>query len=135
MDAGDPRACIHMDRRTDRRLAAASFLILFFAVVPGMAYTGAWSGPEGDLEVIVAKEAPGAHEHHGDGHTHSSGVQQCRVGPSKCTGQPSFVSTTTLSEEAWIIAPPSLSHELFGPVSDLAFQGPVYRMKPPPREV
>ncbi len=121
-----------MNRRTDRRLAAASFLILFLAVVPGMAYTGAWSGPEGDLQVIVG-ETTGAHQHYADGHSHGSGIQECRVGPSKCTGQPSFVSTTTLSDEAWTIAPPQLSHELSTPGHDLAFQAPVYRMKPPPR--
>ena len=122
-----------MIRRNDRRLAAASFLILFLAVVPGMAYTGAWSGPEGDLQVIVAEEPAGAHQHHSDGHSHGSGIQQCRVGPSKCTAQPSFVSTTSLGDQDWTPAPPSLSRELTTPGHDLAFQAPVYRMKPPPR--
>lgn len=119
----------------NRLLSAASLVILFLAVVPGMAYTGAWSGPEGDIDVIVAEEPAGAHQHdHGDGGPHGAGVQQCRVGPSKCTGQPSFVSTTMLGDEAWTLAPPSLTHELFGPGRDIAFQPPVYRMKPPPRE-
>lgn len=119
----------------NRLLSAASLVILFLAVVPGMAYTGAWSGPEGDITVIVAEEPAGGHQHdHGDGGSHGAGVQQCRVGPSKCTGQPSFVSTTMLGDEIWTIAPPSLTHELFGPGRDIAFQPPVYRMKPPPRE-
>ena len=118
----------------NRLLEAASFVILFFAVVPGMAYTGTWSGPEGDIDVIVAEEPAASHHHnHADGGSHGAGVQQCRVGPSKCTGQPSFVSTTTLADEAWAIAPPQLSHEIFGPGRDIAFQPPVYRMKPPPR--
>jgi len=121
-----------MNRRTNPRLAAASFLILLLAVVPGMAYTGAWSGPEGDLTVIVAEEPAGGH-YHDDGHSHGAGVQQCRVGPSKCTGQPSFVSATTLADDAWTIAPPQLSHEIFGARHDLALQPPVYRTKPPPR--
>lgn len=124
-----------MNRQTDRRLAAASFLILFLAVVPGMAYTGTWSGPEGDRQVIVAEEPDGAHNHYGDGHSHGSGIQQCRAGPSKCTGQPSFVSTTPLGDQTWMLAPPSLSHELFGPSHEFAFQAPTYRMKPPPRAV
>jgi hypothetical protein len=119
----------------NRLLSAASLAILFLAVVPGMAYTGTWSGPEGDITVIVAEEPPAAHHHDpADGGSQGAGVQQCRVGPSKCTGQPSFVSTTTFSDEAWMIAPPQLSHEIFGPGHDLAMQPPVYRMKPPPRE-
>ncbi len=119
----------------NRLLSAASLVILFLAVVPGMAYTGTWSGPEGDITVIVAEEPPAAHHHdHGDGGAQGAGVQQCRVGPSKCTGQPSFVSTTMLGDEAWTIAPPQLSHEIFGSGHDLAMQPPVYRMKPPPRE-
>jgi hypothetical protein len=97
-----------------------------------MAYTGTVR-PEGDLDVIVA-ETSGSH-HHDDGHSHGAGVQQCRVGPSKCTSQPSFVSTTTLGDDAWTVTPPQLSHELFGPGRDLAYQPPVYRMKPPPREI
>ena len=124
-----------MTTTAQRRLrAAVSLAILFLAVVPGMAYTGTWSGPEGDLTVIVAEEPAAAHHHnHADGGSHGAGVQQGRVGPSKCTGQPSFVSTTTLADEAWAIAPPQLSHEIFGPGRDIAFQPPVYRMKPPPR--
>ena len=133
MDAGDPCACIHMNRRTNRRLAAASFLILMLAVVPGMAYTGAWSGPEGDVQVIVPTDT-GEHHHGADGHSHAGGIQECRVGPSKCTGQPSFVSATRLDGEDWAIVPPTFSHAIFGHDHDLAFDAPVYRMKPPPRE-
>ncbi len=122
-----------MNRRTNPRLAAASFLILMLAVVPGMAYAGAWSGPEGDVQVILPPDTDG-HHHDADGHSHASGIQECRVGPSKCTGQPSFVSATRLDGEEWAIVPPSLSHEVFPPGHDLALDAPVYRMKPPPRE-
>jgi hypothetical protein len=119
----------------NRLLSAASLAILFFAVVPGMAYTGAWSGPEGDVTVIVAEEAAASHHHdHTNGDSHGAGgAEQCRVGPSKCTGQPSFVSTTWLGGQAWSLVPPSQAREIFGPGHELAFQPPVYRMKPPPR--
>jgi hypothetical protein len=122
-----------MKRRTDRLLAAASLLILMLAVVPGMAYTGAWSGTEGDLRVIIAEDAVGAHAAHGQGHDHGTVGQHCRVGPSKCTSQPSFVSTVRLGERVWTPVPPDLSHEIAGPAPYLAFQAPAYRVKPPPR--
>lgn len=125
-----------MNRRTNRLLSAASLVILFLAIVPGMAYTGAWSGPEGGIDIIIA-ETPASGHHHDQvsGHSHTGDFQQCRVGPSKCTSHPSFVSTTTIGDEAWTAAPPQLSHEIFGPGRDLAYQPPVYRMKPPPRDL
>jgi len=118
-----------------RILAAASFLILMFAVVPGMAYTGMWSVPEGEVRVIVAEEPAGSQHTHADGHVHENDSQRCRVGPSRCTSQPSFVSTTWVGGDAWTIVPPGEAEEAPAGGVVLAPEEPLYRMKPPPREI
>jgi hypothetical protein len=123
-----------MYRRLNRRLAVLSFAVLFLAVVPGMAYTGSWADTEGEVTVIVPREQTGGHNHPGDHHNQATGIQQCRVGPSKCTGQPSFVSATRSGDDDWTPAPADLSHEMAGSEPYVAFQPPVYRMKPPPRQ-
>ena len=138
VDGGYGPAVRHerMRQQTNTRLvAAASFLFLMLAVVPGMAYTGTWSGPEGDINVIVAEEPTGSHHDHAGGQPHGSGEQQCRVGPSKCTSHHSFVSTTWIGDGAWTIVPPSQAQQIFAPEPGPGTQPPVYRLKPPPREI
>lgn len=128
-----------------RLLAAASFLTLMLAVVPGIAYTGSWAVPEGEVRVIVAEEPTAGHDgrsHHHDGHSHhhhgdahGSDVQKCRVGPTKCTSQPSFVATTWAGGGVWTPAPPAQTLEVAGAGAEPGVQPPVYRQKPPPREI
>lgn len=100
-----------------------------------MAYTGAWSVPEGEVRVIVAQEPAGSQHTHTDGHSHESDVQKCRVGPSRCTSQPSFVSTTWIGGDAWSIVPPREAVEALGGGHESPREPPLYRLKPPPREI
>jgi len=99
-----------------------------------MAYTGAWSVSEGEVRVIVAQEPAGS-QSHADGHSHQSDFQRCRVGPSKCTSQPSFVSTTWIGGDAWTIVAPTEAAEAPGTGHESPPEPPLYRLKPPPREI
>lgn len=134
MDEGDPASSTRMNRRINVRLAAALLPLLVAAAVLGVAHSTDGAGTDGDPRALTAVEPAAFDNVHGDGLSRLSGIQECRAGPSKCTGPPGLVSATSLYDQLWTLAPTSFAREIFGPDEDFALESPTFRMKPPPRE-
>jgi len=123
-----------MNRRINVRLAAALLPLLVAAAVLGVAHPTEAAGTPDEFRALTAVEPAAFDNVHGDGLSRLSGIQECRAGPSKCTGQPGLVSATSLYDQLWTLGPSSFAREILSPDEDSAIEAPTYRMKPPPRE-
>lgn len=122
-----------MNRRINVRLAAALLPLLFAAAVLGIAYATHSPGGVDRSAALTSHPPAGSAISHADAQSPITGIQECRAGPSKCTGQPGLASAPAPGDSLWSLAAPSLAHELFTPRDQLASQVTAYRLTPPPR--
>lgn len=122
-----------MNRGISVRLAAALLPMLVALGVIAFARAAEGSGVDSGSQSQAAQPV-GFDNVPRDSQSRLSGIQECRAGPSKCTGQPGLVSATSLYDQLWTLAPSSFVREILSPDEEFAPEAPTYRMKPPPRE-
>ena len=110
-----------MKARREHMLRLGSWLILVFALLPGVTYMGHWSAGAGS---------------HADAHDSSSLTEHeahCHGGLSKCAGAEAMVGTMWVGEESGLLSltSPDLRVETSETVA--AIEGELSRILQPPR--